>query len=77
MDSDKRWSRPQAGIGGYGIRATPNALHRIGDWRKRKRKRRHYDYEYRVLIFHLFTSSFVLAFGELSSLKTHFRPSLR
>jgi hypothetical protein len=74
MDSDKRWCRRKDGISGYRIRATSNALHRIDDWRKRKRKRRHYGYEYRVVIFHFITSSFVLAFGELSSLKTHFRP---
>ena len=48
---------------------------RLGDWRKRKRKRRHYGYEYGVLIFHLiYFPLFVLAFGELSSLRTHFRP---
>jgi hypothetical protein len=61
MDSDKRWCRRQDGISGYGIGATPNALHRIGDWRKRKRKRRHYDYEDRVLISHFIY--FLFCFG--------------
>ena len=47
---------------------------RLDDWRKRKRKRRHYGYEYVVSIFHVIFSFFVLAFPELSSLRTHFRP---
>ena len=47
----------------------------LGDWRKRKRKRKHYGYEYGVSIFHLIYFPFiVLAFRELSSLRTHFRP---
>jgi hypothetical protein len=50
----------------------------LGDWRKRKRKRKRKGdqcgCEYVVSIFHVCFSFFVLAFGELSSLRTHFRP---
>ena len=53
----------------------PSGIRRLGDWRKRKGKRRHYGYDYVCFDFSSYLlSSFVLAFGELSSLRTHFRP---
>jgi len=45
----------------------------LDEWRKRKRNRRHCGYEYIVSIFHVIFSFFVLAFSELSLLRTHFR----
>jgi len=49
------------------------ARRRPDDWRKCKRKRHGYDYD--VLIFHvIYFPLIVLAFRDLSSLRTHFWP---
>src|SRR6266446_9500789 len=83
MDGDHRevltiracWGRGQQQGARLPGRDTAWARCRLGDWRKRKRKRKRYGYEYDVLIFHNLIFLFiVLAFFDLSSLRTHFRP---
>ena len=50
-------------------------LRRLGDWRDCKCKHDQCGCEYVVSIFHvIYFPFFVLAFPELSSLRTHFRP---
>jgi hypothetical protein len=46
----------------------------LNDWRDCKCKHDQCRCEYVVSIFHVIFSFFVLAFVELSSLRTHFRP---
>src|SRR6266446_2426819 len=83
MDGDHRevltlracWGRGQQHGARLPGRDTARARCRLGDWRKRKRKRKRYGYEYDVLIFHNLIFLFIfLAFFDLSSLRTHFRP---